>query len=135
MRNLRAVVVDDDEDSRSLLALAGRAGGFEVIEAGWALEASGVLERDRERDGAIDIVVSDIAMPGIDGIAFARKLHDRMPSLPIILVSAYVHGGVLHAASRAGVRTVLAKPFDPFLLGTLMAAHCSASKLSASNEA
>lgn len=125
MRKLRAVVADDEEDTRTLLARAGRAAGFEVDEASSAEELLGIVEG---RDGAaIDIVISDIAMPGVDGLEVVRRLHESMPSLPVILVSGYTHQGVLKAAAQAGARTVLAKPIDPVVLALVMAAHCEAT--------
>lgn len=116
----QAVIVDDDDDTRALLARVGRAAGFRVLEAGCATEVASLVEQQQP----IDIVVSDIAMPGMDGIALARQLRASMPELPIILVSGFTHRGVLAAATQAGARTVLAKPIDPFVLATLMKAHC-----------
>lgn len=72
----------------------------------------------------IDVVISAVAMPGLDGIELTRRLHAAMPSLPVILVTGYAHRGVLQAASKAGARTVLGKPIDPFVLRTLIAAYC-----------
>jgi CheY-like chemotaxis protein len=130
MRKLRAVVADDDEDTRTLFARAGRAAGFEVDEASSAEELFGIVEQ-REHASDIDIVVSDISMPGVDGLEVTRRLHELMPSLPVILVSGFTHQGVLRAAVQAGARTVLAKPIDPVVLGLVMAAHCQATQLSA----
>jgi CheY-like chemotaxis protein len=128
MRKLRAVVADDDEDTRTLFARAGRAAGFQVDEASSAEELLGIVERC-ERISDIDIVISDISMPGVDGLEVVRRLHQLVPSLPVILVSGFTHQGVLRAAAQAGARTVLAKPIDPVVLGLVMTAHCQATQL------
>ena len=124
MPSRRALIVEDDEDMRTVLANAGRAAGFEVQEASCAADVSSLAEQPQ---GAFpfDIVVSDIAMPGTDGIELTRLLRRNMPWLPVILVSGFTPRGVLAAATEAGARTVLAKPVDPFVLRTLMAAYCA----------
>lgn len=117
------MIADDDADTRTLLARVCNAAGLHVIEAA---NAQDLLELVAQAQGntTIDVVISDVAMPGLDGIELTRQLHAAMPSLPIILVTGYAHRGVLQAASKAGARTVLAKPIDPFVLRTLVAAYC-----------
>ena len=118
-----AVIADDDHDTRTLLAGACRAAGLAVLEASNADDLLVLVEREKSTL-RLEIVIADVAMPGIDGIELTRRLRASMPSLPVILVTGYAHRGVLQAASSAGARTVLAKPVDLFVLRTLVAAHC-----------
>lgn len=119
-----AVVADDDDDTRTLLTRACRAAGLDVLEVANAQELLEIVDRGDPRM-KLEIVISDVAMPGMDGIELTRRLLAAMPSLPVILVTGYAHRGVLQAASHAGARTVLAKPIDPFVLRTLIEAHCA----------
>jgi two-component system cell cycle sensor histidine kinase/response regulator CckA len=77
------------EDEAPLLKLAERAlrrAGFEVIAAASAEEALELLDAGAPKPLAL---VSDVVMPGIDGLALAAKLRERDPALPVLLVSGY----------------------------------------------
>jgi two-component system cell cycle sensor histidine kinase/response regulator CckA len=77
------------EDEPALLRLAERAlrrAGFDVMTASSAEEALELLENDGPRPVAL---VSDVVMPGMDGIALASRLRERDPDLPVLLVSGY----------------------------------------------
>jgi FixJ family two-component response regulator len=67
----------------------------------------------------IDCLVSDIAMPGMDGIDLLRVAHAHYPRLPVIMVTANRDPGVLIAAGDAGARFVLVKPCSDELLRAL----------------
>lgn len=101
------VVVDDDaENCRALSELLG-AEGFEVIsflsgDAAWRAFESLELQPD--------IVISDIRMPGLDGIGLLRRLKARFAALPVILVSAYPDQALWDEAQRAGALFILSKP-------------------------
>jgi PAS domain S-box-containing protein len=105
-RRLRVLVVDDDA-----LVLMGTATmaedlGHEVIEASSAGEA---LDRF-ERDPAIDVVVTDQAMPGTTGLQLAEAIRARRPHTPVILASGYAD---LPQGAGSLVAARLAKPFGP----------------------
>jgi CheY-like chemotaxis protein len=74
MTTRQAVVADDDEDMRRELARIGRAAGFTVVETSSAQGALKAVDRIEHAGGGVDIVVSDVAMPGIDGIELTRRL-------------------------------------------------------------
>ncbi|CAG0908659.1 unnamed protein product, partial [Cyprideis torosa] len=85
--------------------------GYEVDSFGSALEALEELSADRAC-----VVVSDIRMPGMDGLELARRCKALDPDLPVILVTA--HGDISMAvqAMRDGVYDFLEKPYEPTLL-------------------
>lgn len=107
-----ALVADDDDDTRTLLAASLRRAGFHVVEAS---DGEQLLEqysslRAQACTGPT-VVVSDIGMPGCDGIAATQAL--RCDSLvPIILVTAFSDDETLRMARSAGADIVLCKPVD-----------------------
>jgi signal transduction histidine kinase len=103
-KHKRLLLVDDNAEVRTVTAEYLREHGYHVVEA--ADGASGLSLAER---GGIDLVVSDIVMPGrLDGIALAREIRRRWPDLPIVLVSGYSTSA--NEARNDGL-LVLAKPF------------------------
>ena len=109
LRDLNVVVVDDDHESRRIVAAVLSAAGANVTvfeSAGAALDGI-----DRHRP---DIVITDIAMPEVDGYAFARAVQqrDRGHLMKIVALSAFPA-----AMEERGIFDVyLSKPIDPFHL-------------------
>ena len=79
-------VVEDEEGLRGLNARGLTSRGYTVLEAGNGVEASEVIE---SRGGDVDLVVSDVVMPEMDGPTLAKVLRTRNPNLKIIFVSGY----------------------------------------------
>ncbi|WP_026688237.1 sigma 54-interacting transcriptional regulator [Azovibrio restrictus] len=105
------LVVDDDEDILRLLAMRLRARGFRVTAVGSAEEALARVAVDPPR-----VVVSDIRLPGRDGLALFEEIHRTRAMLPVILLTA--HGTIPDAveATSRGVFGYLTKPFDSQVL-------------------
>ncbi|HWE25674.1 MAG TPA: sigma-54 dependent transcriptional regulator [Myxococcales bacterium] len=103
----RVLVVDDEQSLRKVLAATLQREGYEVTVCGDGEEALSALERD----GA-DVVVTDLVMPKLDGLALLRKVVARHPDVPVIVITA--HGRIDSAveAMKAGAFDFLAKPFD-----------------------
>jgi two-component system, cell cycle sensor histidine kinase and response regulator CckA len=80
------LLVEDEEGLRALNARGLTSRGYTVLEAGNGVEAIDVLEKS---DRPVDLVVSDVVMPEMDGPTLARELRSRNPSLKIIFVSGY----------------------------------------------
>jgi CheY-like chemotaxis protein len=109
---LRVLLVDDDPDARDLIAATLRRAGAEVTTAASALEALDSLPIARP-----DILVSDIAMPNLDGYGLIRQIR-QLPiedgrQLPAIALSAYARAEDSARAVAAGFQSHLAKPVDP----------------------
>jgi len=102
-----ALVVDDERAHRALYAQTLEARGFEVETAADATEA---LEKIRER--APSLVVSDVRMPGTDGLSLLRTARECCPELPFLLVTAHANVREAVAALRLGAVDYLAKPVD-----------------------
>jgi two-component system, NtrC family, response regulator GlrR len=103
----RLLVVDDDADILRLLSMRLQAAGYRVSTAASAESALAQLDRERPQ-----LVISDVRLPGSDGLALFDEVHRRHPSLPVILLTA--HGTIPDAveATRRGVFTYLTKPYD-----------------------
>ncbi|HXW39846.1 MAG TPA: response regulator [Xanthobacteraceae bacterium] len=80
------LLVEDEEGLRALNARGLASRGYTVLEAGNGVEAIDILEQS---DQAVDLVVSDVVMPEMDGPTLARELRNRNPNLKIIFVSGY----------------------------------------------
>ena len=102
------LLVEDEEGLRSLNARGLRSRGYTVIEASNGLEALDALE---EREGAIDLVVSDVVMPEMDGPTLLRKMRGRNPDLKIIFVSGYAEDAFAKSLEENEKFDFLAKPF------------------------
>ncbi|GIW14393.1 MAG: hypothetical protein KatS3mg063_0246 [Tepidiforma sp.] len=106
------LVVDDDDPVRVMLARLLRTHGFTVLQAAHAAEARAILEREQ-----VDLVVSDIVMPGESGIELRRAVLEQRPEVPFILISGYSAEGPAEFAARTPRTIFVQKPFaaDQFL--------------------
>jgi DNA-binding NtrC family response regulator len=103
----RVLVVDDDAAVGKVLAALMTQAGY---AATWAESAEAALSELGKR--AYDVVISDVRMPGMDGMTLLEKLSREQPDLPVVLLTA--HGTVPMAveAMRKGAADFLLKPFD-----------------------
>jgi CheY-like chemotaxis protein len=111
-----ALIADDDDDFRLLAARALRRAGFQVCEARDGEELVERFSALRVLTSQHVVVVSDIAMPGRDGVTAAAVLRHAAPELPILLVTGESSPTVWRAAENAGATLVLAKPVDGITL-------------------
>lgn len=114
--------VEDEEVVRTILARLLRGSGFTVIEASRPAEALAL--GDDVLDG-VDLVVTDVLMPGMNGGELARLLRGRRPSLPVVFVSGYAPDAALERQLREPGTAFMAKPFRvddlTALVGSLLA--------------
>jgi putative nucleotidyltransferase with HDIG domain len=101
------LVVDDDEILRDALVRMIEKLQVRVIAAGNGLEA-----RDLLGTQAIDLVISDIRMPGMDGVALTRHIKENHPRVPVILMTGFSEILETQEAFAMGADDFLAKPFD-----------------------
>ena len=98
----RLLVVDDEEDIRSLVKRALPA--FEVLEAENGEQALDIVQEDK-----LDLVITDIKMPVMDGCELLGRLRSQFPSLPVLGISGYVDAD---DAARNGFDGFLEKPIS-----------------------
>lgn len=104
---IRVLLVDDDPDLLRLLSIRLKASGFDIRCAGSAEAALATMDLQRP-----DIVVTDLRMHGMDGLALFDAVRQRHLSLPVIILTA--HGSIPEAieATQRGVAGYLTKPYD-----------------------
>ena len=105
------LLVDDDKDLLQLIAMRLTAAGYAVtaVESGAAALTALAVSRPQ-------VVVTDLRMEGMDGMALFDAIHRDSPSLPVVILTA--HGTIPEAvtATRRGVFSFLTKPFEPKVL-------------------
>lgn len=97
---------------RALLAWTLDRQGYEVIECanGYELTAR-LVEYEENTDGdRIQLIISDVRMPGVDGIRAIRSVRGPLP--PVILITAFGNPALHRQAQELGIAVVLNKPFD-----------------------
>jgi two-component system response regulator GlrR len=106
-RGARLLVVDDDADMLRLLSMRLSSAGYQVTAVTSAESALTQLEIEHPQ-----LVLSDVRLPGRDGLALFDEIRKRHPTLPVILLTA--HGTIPDAveATARGVFTYLTKPYD-----------------------
>lgn len=103
----RVLVIDDDPGIREYLqALASRQ-GYRVFAAADGEEALERLEETRP-----DIVTLDAILPGMDGLETLRRLKQRMPEVPVVMLSGHGQARTIVEAMRLGASDFLRKPFE-----------------------
>lgn len=118
----KVLIVEDDLGLREALVDTLALANIHYMEAGSAEEALMLLEHEM-----VDMVVTDVNMPGMDGHALLAQLKLRYPMLPVALITAY--GQVERAvdAIRQGAVDYLMKPFDPSQLIELIRRYATGS--------
>jgi len=103
----RILIVDDDSGQRSLLDSFLRSQGFETLPV-----ASGERALEVLRDEDINMMISDVRMPGLTGLETLRRARQQHSVLPVLLVTAYADIREAVGAMRDGALNYLAKPID-----------------------
>jgi DNA-binding NtrC family response regulator len=107
LRKSQVLVVDDEELYRRALERILSRVGHEVL---MARDASEALEAVRSQ--SVDLVLSDVQMPGINGLELVRQIHEIEPDLPCIVITGYSSAEDSVEAMRAGAFWYLEKPFE-----------------------
>jgi DNA-binding response OmpR family regulator len=109
----KVLVIDDDPVIVQLLRVNFEIEGFEVVSA-----ADGKEGFERAKSDRPDVVLSDIMMPRMDGLALVTKLkgHPTTRALPVILLSAKAQNAEVQQGLEAGADDYVTKPFDPLEL-------------------
>ena len=101
------LVVDDEERLRKALSRSLRQEKWRTYAAASGAEALGVL-----RERKIDLVITDLVMPGMDGMTLVRRIRRADPGMKVIIITAYGSTESMAEAEALGVSCYLAKPFD-----------------------
>jgi DNA-binding response OmpR family regulator len=112
------LVVDDSRDEQELLSTRLRAAGYGSLMVADSAEAAfGILGRDNagQGTGAVDLILMDIMLPGVDGLEACRRIAatEWLQDIPIIVVTAKTEEKDLLAAFAAGAMDYIRKPVNP----------------------
>ena len=103
------LLVEDEEGLRALNARGLRSRGYTVIEAANGIEA---LEELEANDGQVDLVVSDVVMPEMDGPTLLTSMRERNPGIKVIFVSGYAEDAFAKSLPENQQFSFLPKPFS-----------------------
>jgi two-component system cell cycle response regulator CpdR len=102
---IRILLAEDEEAMRTYLARALENAGYEVVAVSSGTEAVPYLE-----DEPFDLLLSDIVMPGMDGIELAQRCQDISPATKVMFITGFA-AVTLRASREAPQAKVLSKPF------------------------
>jgi len=106
---VRVMVVDDEPAVRDVLQEALEAEGFDVLTAESGEQALRLYD---ERSDRVDIIFTDIGMPGMNGWDLAREIRKRSTTIPLAIVSGWAEAISCEARQEIGAEWVVPKPFD-----------------------
>lgn len=116
----RVVVAEDDDDVREGLCAILERGGFAIV----GRATNGAEAVTVALGSCPDVVLTDLRMPGIDGIEAARRIKAAFPSTQVIVLSAYDDESLHRLADDAGVYCYLVKGCPPSLIGDMVRRAC-----------
>lgn len=105
------LIVDDSSSLRTVVKLALQRAGYEVLEAGDGLQALAVLDKTPK----VHLIVSDVNMPNLDGIAFVTRVkqHPRHRFVPVVMLTTEGQDAKKEQGRAAGAKAWIVKPFNP----------------------
>jgi DNA-binding response OmpR family regulator len=121
----RILIAEDEEPVRTLVARALTEAGHRAVAAVDGAEALDMLQRD---GGGFDLLLADIKMPMMDGIALALAVARDYPALPIVLMTGYADQRERVSGLEALICDVIAKPFSIAELNFAVAAALAKRK-------
>lgn len=101
------LAVDDEENIRNLITYTFEPYDFEVITAENGKSAITILEHN-----PVDVIITDLLMPSMTGLALIREMKKRKSSIPIIIITAYGNTDMVKEIIAEGVFRLIEKPLD-----------------------
>lgn len=101
------LAVDDEENIRNLITYTFEPYDFEVVTAENGKSAITILEHN-----PVDVIITDLLMPSMTGLALIREMKKRKSSIPIIIITAYGNTDMVKEIIAEGVFRLIEKPLD-----------------------
>jgi CheY-like chemotaxis protein len=108
-RGRLVLVVDDEENIRSLLKMVLHKSNFQMIEAVNGVEA--LIKVDELKD-RLNFIITDMHMPRLDGLGLIRQVKQRLPALPIIVMTGRLEAGEQEQIQAQNIAAIVEKPFS-----------------------
>jgi two-component system chemotaxis response regulator CheY len=105
------LIVDDSSTMRKIITRSLRQAGFaidEIFEAGDGIEGLNALSTNK-----VDLILSDINMPNMDGLEFVKALRDKGSKVPIVMITTEGGEDIINEAFASGASGSIRKPFTP----------------------
>src|SRR5947208_12468110 len=115
MPKARILIVDDEESTRELFAELLQRWGYEVDQTA---DGHGALKIAAETHP--DVIISDLVMPKLDGLALVRALREEQPDTPVVIITGKGTIDAAVEAVREGVFDFVEKPLDPARLRVIL---------------
>jgi CheY-like chemotaxis protein len=106
LRNMKILLIDDDEWIRDSLSIFFEAEGCHIVSVETAEEGLEALRLQK-----YDIIITDYKLPGMDGIEFLKHIQTSQQNAKKIMITAYKSEAVVKEAKKVGVQHLIAKPF------------------------
>ena len=107
MRNEKILIVDDSKEIRNILSTFLKEEGFEVYTA-----ENGKKALDLTKEKVIDLIITDIRMPEMDGSQLTKKMKEERPRIGIIIMTAYTSIYTEGDIRKIGADDYISKPFE-----------------------
>lgn len=107
------LIVDDEKNIRATLARGLRLEGYRTEEAGDGVEALALLG---DGHSGVDLVLTDLALPNMDGLALARELRQARPKVPVLFMTGYTSDESVRRTAALRGHPLIEKPFTADLL-------------------
>ena len=111
----RVLLIEDDDDNRELMGEVLQDAGYEVV-----LVASGAEGLRILAEQSIDVIVTDLGMPGMGGLEVAQAAKEIAPSVPVVVITGFADREDIKRARGREIDAVLVKPVDPDALTSVV---------------
>ena len=122
------LLVDDEENYRELIAKVLTKAGYEVLQAADGMGALSLLERSN-----VDLVISDILMPVLNGYALVARLREKWPDMPVILTTGFLSPDAAKSMMKGSV-DFIPKPINAETLLDMVRRRVAAAELITNNQ-
>ena len=124
MEKCKVLIIEDDDIQRELLKEILKESGFEVFTSSTAEKGLQTVAKNSPA-----VVVTDVRLPGMDGLTFLKKLKQEYSEVEVIVITAFSNVEDAVSAIKAGAFHYVTKPFDPQVLINLIDKACQLAKL------
>ncbi len=107
------LLIEDEEAVRKILTLGLESNGYRVLAASGQHEAGEIV---RQLGGALDLIVTDVVMPGRNGRELVEEIRQQHPGIPVLFISGYTDDEVVKRGVFSSTDAFLQKPFTPAVL-------------------